>query len=275
MKGDDAIIDLSLAAPGLPTEMAAFLTAGESAMEAARKAAASAKPSLKLQDVHLEAPVMNPRKFLAAGLNYKDHVAESTKGGEEVKLPKYQIWFNKQVTCVHPPFDPVQKPKATNKLDYEGELGFVIGKRCRNVPLERAFEVIAGYMIVDDVSARDWQRKSFTFTLGKSFDTHGPFGPWIVTPDEVGDPQRLGLKTYVNGELRQNSNTEHLLFKIPEMITELSTVFTLEPGDVIATGTPSGVGQSMDPPHFLQDGDVVRIEIEKIGFIEHKIVAET
>lgn len=273
VKGDN-IIDLSVAAPDLPKEMVAFLTAGKPAMDAARKALDTAQATIPLKAVHLEAPVMNPRKFLAAGLNYKDHIAESTKAGEEVKLPKYQIWFNKQVTCIHPPFDPVEVPAASKKVDYEGELGFVINQRCHKVPFEKALDVIAGYVIVNDVSTRDWQRKAFTFTLGKSFNTHGPFGPWIMTPDEVGDPENLDLKTYVNGEIRQNSNTKHLLFKIREMIVELTTAITLEPGDVIATGTPNGVGNAMNPPVYLQDGDVVRIEIEKIGYIEHKMVAE-
>jgi 2-keto-4-pentenoate hydratase/2-oxohepta-3-ene-1,7-dioic acid hydratase in catechol pathway len=159
-------------------------------------------------------------------------------------------------------------------LDYEGELGFVIGRRCRHVPRDRAHEVIAGYLVVDDVTVRDWQLRVPTWTLGKSFDTHGPIGPWIVTPDEIGDPHALDLRTWVNGELRQHSNTKQLIFDCFAQVEHLSTAFTLEPGDIISTGTPSGVGGAMQPPRFLVAGDVVRVEIERIGHIENRVIAE-
>jgi 2-keto-4-pentenoate hydratase/2-oxohepta-3-ene-1,7-dioic acid hydratase in catechol pathway len=150
----------------------------------------------------------------------------------------------------------------------------VIGRRCRHVPHDRAHEVIAGYTIVNDVSVRDWQRKAPTMTLGKSFDTHAPFGPWIVTPDELGDPHKLELRTYVNGEQRQHSNTRNLIFDCYAQVETLSTVFTLLPGTVVSTGTPGGVAAAMNPPKWMKVGDVVRIEIDGIGHIESKVIAE-
>ncbi|MEE9277866.1 MAG: fumarylacetoacetate hydrolase family protein [Dehalococcoidia bacterium] len=265
----DEIVDLAAAAPDLPTEMRAFLEAGAAALDAARKAAAGAEQRIALADVKLEAPIRRPGTFLAVGLNYADHAAE---GGRAV--PDFPIFFNKQTSCVSGPYDPIHLPRVSELLDYEGELGLVIGRRCRHVPKERAAEVIAGYTVVNDVSVRDWQRRAPTMTLGKSFDTHGPTGPWIVTPDEVGDPHALELQTLVNGEERQHSNTKHLVFDCYDIVETLSTVFTLEPGDIVATGTPQGVAAYFDPPRWLKSGDVVRIEIEGIGAIENRVIAE-
>jgi len=266
---DDHVIDLSVAAPHLPQEMKSFLAAGADALDAARAAGDSAA-RIPLAAVTLEAPVLYPPKFFGCGLNYAEHIEET--GREQ---PKYPTFFNKQSTCVNAPFAPVWLPRGERRLtDYEGELAIVIGRRCRRVPRERAVEVIAGYTIVDDVSQRDWQKRAVTMTLGKSWDTHGPIGPWIVTPDEVGDPHDLDLRTWVNGELRQNSNTRHMIFDCYDQVATLSTVCTLEPGDVIATGTPSGVGVAMDPRTFLNPGDRVRIEIARIGAIEHEFIEE-
>jgi 2-keto-4-pentenoate hydratase/2-oxohepta-3-ene-1,7-dioic acid hydratase in catechol pathway len=266
----DAVIDLSAAAPDLPGEMVAFLEAGDAALQAAR--AASGGPALSLADVHLESPILRPPKILAIGVNYRDHVAEAKEGG--MKIPDYPVVFNKQSTSAHPPFDPIHMPRASSALDYEGELGFVIGKRCRHVPRERALEVIAGYTIVNDATVRDWQLRTPTFTIGKSFDTHCPMGPWIVTSDEFGDPHSHDLKTWVNGELRQSSNTKNLIFDCVDLVEHLSTAFTLEPGDVIPTGTPSGVGIAMKPPQLLKVGDQVRIAIDGIGEIENGVIDE-
>jgi 2-keto-4-pentenoate hydratase/2-oxohepta-3-ene-1,7-dioic acid hydratase in catechol pathway len=263
------VVDLASAAPALPREMIAFLAAGAAALDAARAAAARPGARLPLAEVRLEAPVPRPGKFLAIGLNYADHVAES--GMERPWVP---VFFNKQSTCVTGPFDLVHLPRASALLDYEGELGFVIGRRCRHVPRDRAAEVIAGYVVVDDVSVRDWQLRTPTMTMGKSFDTHGPMGPWLVTPDEVGDPHALRLRTWVNDELRQDSNTSQLIFDCFAQVEHLSTAFTLEPGDVITTGTPAGVGGAMKPPRFLVAGDVVRIEVERVGRIENRVVPE-
>jgi len=223
-----------------------------------------------LGEVRLLAPVL-PRKFLAIGLNYADHIAESG-----MEAPEFPIFFNKQATCVVGPDDDVHMPRVSSLLDYEGELAIVIGKRCRHVPVEEAHEVIAGYTITNDVSVRDWQLRTPTMTMGKSFDTHGPLGPWVVTADELGDPHDLGIRTFVNGEQRQNGNTREMVFNCFEQVAHLSEAFTLEPGDVIATGTPAGVGAVRQPfpEGLLKVGDVVRIEIDGIGALENKIVEE-
>jgi 2-keto-4-pentenoate hydratase/2-oxohepta-3-ene-1,7-dioic acid hydratase in catechol pathway len=267
---EQEIVDLAAARPELPTDMIGLLAAGEPALEAARTAASAGATRLALTAVKLEAPVPKPPEFLAVGLNYADHIEETGR-----PKPEFPIFFNKQSTCVNAPYDPVELPPSGKFTDYEGELAFVIGRRCRHVPRARAHEVIAGYTIVDDVSVRDWQQRAPTMTLGKSWDTHGPMGPWIVTPDEIGDPHALDLRTWVNGELRQSSNTKHLIFDCFDQVETLSAVFTLEPGDVISTGTSGGVGVAMNPRCFLNAGDVVRIEISGIGAIEHEFVASS
>jgi 2-keto-4-pentenoate hydratase/2-oxohepta-3-ene-1,7-dioic acid hydratase in catechol pathway len=264
----EEVVDLG-ARPDLPTRMIPFLEQGADALDAARDAARSGGSRIPLAQVRLEAPVERPPKFLAIGLNYADHIEETG-----MERPKFPTFFNKQSTCVTGPFDPVHIPRASGAVDYEGELGVVIGRRCRHVPRDRAQEVIAGYLVVNDVSVRDWQFKAPTMTLGKSFDTHGPIGPWIVTTDEVGDPHALRLRTWVNGDLRQDSNTKHLIYDCFAEIETLSTVCTLEPGDIISTGTPGGVGVAKKPPQFLKEGDVVRIEIDTIGWIENRVIAE-
>lgn len=264
----DAVADVTAAAREIPREMIAFLTAGKSALERAR-AAVQGAPKIPLAQVKLEAPILRPPEFLAIGLNYADHVAETGRD-----KPSFPMFFNKQSSCVNGPYDPIHLPRASTALDYEGELAFVIGRRCRHVPRDRAHEVIAGYTIVNNVSVRDWQRRAQTMTLGKSFDTHGPCGPWIVTADEIGDPHNLDLRTLVNGEVRQHSNTRHLFFNCFEQVETLSTVFTLEPGTIISTGTPAGVAAAMKPPKWLKAGDVVRIEIERIGYIENRVIDE-
>ena len=223
-----------------------------------------------LEDVRLLSPVL-PRKYLAIGLNYADHIAESG-----MEAPEFPIFFNKQPTCVVGPGDDVHMPRVSALLDYEGELAVVIGRRCRHVPANRAGEVIAGYTIANDVSVRDWQVRTPTMTMGKSFDTHGPLGPWLVTPDELGDPHDLTIRTWVNDELRQDASTREMIFDCYEQIAHLSTAFTLEPGDVIATGTPAGVGALRQPfpDGLLKTGDVVRIAIDGIGELRNPIVEE-
>jgi 2-keto-4-pentenoate hydratase/2-oxohepta-3-ene-1,7-dioic acid hydratase in catechol pathway len=264
----DGIVDLSAAAPELPSEMSRLLAGGPDALAAAARAARGAS-ALALGDVRLGSPLLRPPKILAVGLNYADHVAES--GMETPKLP---LIFNKQSTSVVGPGDPFHMPRVSSALDYEGELGVVIGRRCRHVPRERAAEGIAGYTVVNDVSVRDWQLRTPTWTMGKSFDTHCPMGPWIVTADELGDPHSLDLRTWVNGELRQSSNTKHLIFDCFALVEHLSTAFTLEPGDVIATGTPGGVGIALKPPRLLKVGDVVKIAIAGVGEIENTVIEE-
>jgi 2-keto-4-pentenoate hydratase/2-oxohepta-3-ene-1,7-dioic acid hydratase in catechol pathway len=266
---DDGVADLSLAAPELPRDMTALLAAGPPALQRAASAASNAKSRLPLEAVRLAAPIARPPKFVAIGLNYADHIAEAG-----IEAPKLPTVFNKQSTCVTGPNDPVWMPRISHVLDYEGELGFVIGRRCRHVPRDRAHEVIAGYLVVNDVTIRDWQLRIPTWTMGKSFDTHGPIGPWITTADEVGDPHGLRLRTWVNDELRQDSNTKQLIFDCYALVAHLSDGFTLEPGDVIATGTPGGVGIAMKPPKLLGVGDRVRVEIEGLGSLDNTVVAE-
>jgi 2-keto-4-pentenoate hydratase/2-oxohepta-3-ene-1,7-dioic acid hydratase in catechol pathway len=262
----DHVVDLS-AIPGVTASMRELLThlpALRPALEAAHT------PSFPLSDIRLEAPITDPQKFLAIGMNYQAHADEAAAAG--VPIPTSQLWFNKQVSCIAGPYDSIDLPKVTDKLDYEAELGFVIGTRCHDVKPEDALAVVAGYFVCNDVTARDWQFRSPTYTLGKSFDTHGPIGPWITTSDEVPDPHALTLHLSVNGEERQRSATADMIYDIPAQIAYLSTVMTLEPGDLIATGTPSGVGIAAN--FFLRHGDVVRVEVDGLGAIENKVVAE-
>jgi 2-keto-4-pentenoate hydratase/2-oxohepta-3-ene-1,7-dioic acid hydratase in catechol pathway len=223
-----------------------------------------------LEEVRLLAPVQ-PRKFMAIGLNYADHIAESG-----MDAPEFPIFFNKQSTCVVGPDEDVHMPRVSQLLDYEGELALVIGERCRHVAAESAHEVIAGYTVANDVSVRDWQVRSPTMTMGKSFDTHGPLGPWIVTGDELGDPHDLAIRTWVNDELRQEGSTSEMIFDCFQQVAHLSEAFTLEPGDVIATGTPAGIGAARQPfpEGLLKVGDRVRVEIDGIGRLENTVVAE-
>jgi 2-keto-4-pentenoate hydratase/2-oxohepta-3-ene-1,7-dioic acid hydratase in catechol pathway len=262
----ERVVDLSDAAPELPRELAALLAAGPLALG---RAATASGTSLALASLRLEAPILRPGKILAVGLNYRAHAAETGR-----ELPKVPIIFNKQGTSVAGPFDETHLPRASRALDYEGELGFVIGRVCRHVPRARAAEVIAGFVVVNDVSVRDWQGRSPTMTMGKSFDTHCPFGPALVTPDEVPDPLALRIRTWVNGELRQDASTKDLIFDPAALIEHLSTAFTLEPGDLVSTGTPAGVAVGMKPPRWLVPGDVVRVEIDGIGAIENRVIAE-
>jgi len=264
----DQILDLT--ASGIPYDtMLQLIAAGAEGLETVRVAAARPKDRVALTPSLLLCPIEKPGKYLAIGMNYQKHLEEADKLG--VVRSKHQVWFNKQTTCISGPFDDID-PGVTEKLDYEVELGLVIGETAKSVSVEEAYSHIFGYFVAYDVSARDWQFHSSTFTMGKSFDTHGPIGPWIVTTDEIDDPQNLDLRCYVNGELRQSNNTSQMIHRIAEQISYLSTAFTLESGDLIATGTPEGVGVGMDPQRFLQSGDVVRCEVEGIGTIENRVM---
>lgn len=256
---------------GAPADLMALIALGQPGLDWARTTAASA-PRRDLASVRLLAPIPAPRKYLGLGGNYPSHLEEARKVNL-VRAPG-QAWFNKQVSCVNGPYDPVHLPRVSVQFDYEGELGVVIGRRCRHVRREDAMDMVAGFVVANDLSVRDWQMRAPTHTLGKSFDTHGPFGPWIVTRDELSDPHALRLRTWVNGDLRQDGNTHEMNHRVEDMIVELSTAFTLEPGDVLTTGSPAGVGGLMDPPRYLQVGDVVRVEIEGIGAIENRVIAE-
>jgi len=262
---DDQVIDL--ASCNLPGDMIDLLAADLT--PAAINEKLNGASSAPLADVQLHAPVMNPGKVLAIGLNYGDHIAES-----KMDAPRHQVWFNKQHNCINGPYDDVNLPSVSPMLDYEAELCLVISKTCKHVPRDRAHEVIGGYFCGNDFSVRDWQMRAQTFQIGKSFDTHGPIGPWIVTPDEVEDPHNLDIRCIVNGEERQSSNTKHLIFNCFDAIEHLTQAFTLDVGDVLFMGTPAGVGAVMQPPAWLKEADVVRVEIEKLGYIENTIAAE-
>ena len=263
----DEIVDLSDPAVGLPSDMATVLALGPDALERARQAPLGHAARYPLGSVRLHAPVPHPPSILAIGMNYRAHVAEMGR-----EPPEYQYWFNKQRTSIAGPGDPIVLPTVSSMVDYEGELAMVIGPRCQHIPAARAMEVVAGFTIINDVSVRDWQWRTPTFTLGKSFDSHAPCGPWIVTTDELPDPGNLALRTWVNDDLRQDSTTADLIFGCAALIEYLTTAFPLEAGTVIATGTPAGVGAGFDPPRFLADGDVVRIEIEGIGELANPVV---
>ena len=211
--------------------------------------------------------IERPGKVLAVGLNYKDHAKETG-----MDLPEVPMIFTKQSTSVLGHQGEIHKPKVSDAVDYEGEMAFVIGKKCRHVSKEDALDVIAGVTICNDVSVRDWQIASPTFTMGKSFDTHCPIGPYIVTMDEISDIHNLKIKTYVNDELRQDSCTDQLIFDCFDLIEHITKAFTLEPGDIIATGTSSGVGVVLGK--YLVPNDVVRIELENVGTLENKVILE-
>lgn len=264
----DSVVD-SDGISDIPADMISFLAAGKPALTAMQSLIDSGKQRLAIADVKLHAPIPRPGKYLGIGLNYADHVAETGR-----ERPEYPTFFTKQSSCIIGNGDAIQRPKVSDKIDYEGELAFVIGQRCRHVPLEQAHKMIAGYTIANDVTIRDWQMRSPTWTLGKSFDTCGPLGPWLVTADEIPDPHQLSLKTWVNDELRQSANTSEMLFNCYEMVAYLSQAMTLEPGDVITTGTPAGVGVKMQPRGYLKAGETVRIEISALGTLTNPVIDE-
>ncbi|WP_163580234.1 fumarylacetoacetate hydrolase family protein [Gracilibacillus saliphilus] len=218
-------------------------------------------------EVVLHTPHPNPSKIICIGTNYRDHVKEM--GGE---LPEYPVLFSKFNNALIGPEDKIHKSEATDKLDYEVELAVVIGEKATKVAKEEAFNYVAGYTIGNDISARDLQKRTPQWLQGKSLDHTTPVGPWLVTTSELNDPSRLAIKSYVNGELRQSSNTEHLIFDIPYLISFISNLITLDSGDIILTGTPDGVGFAMNPPKLLQSGDVVTLEIDQIGTLENTVI---
>ena len=222
---------------------------------------------IPLSEIEFLPVIERPGKVLAVGLNYKDHAKETG-----MDLPEVPMIFTKQSTSVLGHQGEIHKPKVSDAVDYEGEMAFVIGKKCRHVSKEDALDVIAGVTICNDVSVRDWQIASPTFTMGKSFDTHCPIGPYIVTMDEISDIHNLKIKTYVNDELRQDSCTDQLIFDCFDLIEHITKAFTLEPGDIIATGTSSGVGVVLGK--YLVPNDVVRIELENVGTLENKVILE-
>jgi 2-keto-4-pentenoate hydratase/2-oxohepta-3-ene-1,7-dioic acid hydratase in catechol pathway len=262
------VVGDSIVATGMPGTMI-DLIAGWQSLRGKIEATLATGEHHPLSSVHLLAPVQRPGKLFAIGLNYADHIAES-----KMETPQHQVWFTKAVTSINGPYDPIQIPKVSPFADYEVELVAVIGKRGRHISKDKAREHIFGYCVGNDVTERFWQHRTPQWSLGKSFDTHAPIGPWITTAGEVADPHALGLRCFVNGQKRQDSNTKHLVFNIWAQIEHLSQAMTLEPGDLIFTGTPAGVGAAMDPRQFLKAGDIVRCEIDGLGAIEAKMFAE-
>jgi 2-keto-4-pentenoate hydratase/2-oxohepta-3-ene-1,7-dioic acid hydratase in catechol pathway len=265
---NNGIIDLPTASSGtLPADMIAFLQQGETALTRAKEAVAKGRAAISLTQARLLAPVPRPGKIVGIGLNYADHAEE---GGRE--KPKYPMIFTKAVSAVIATGEPIRIPLVTSMVDFEGEMAVVIGQRAKDVSSKNALEYVAGYTICNDVSGRDYQQRSSP-TAGKSFDTFAPLGPAIVTRDEIPDPHVLEVRTIVSGEEMQHSNTRHLIFNVNYLIDYLSHIFALEPGDIISTGTPAGVGLFRQPPRFLKAGDTVRIELEKVGVLENPVVA--
>lgn len=265
----EVVIDLHKADSQIPNDMIAFLEMGEGALKLAHKAIPTAD-GIELSEVRLKAPIARPGKIMCIGLNYSDHAQETGAA-----IPEYPMVFAKYANTVVGMGDPIVLPKVTQRVDYEAELAFVIGKRARGVPVTKALNYVAGYMPANDVSARDYQRRTSQFTMGKTFDTFAPMGPALVTADEVPNPNSLDIQLTINGEVMQNSNTHNMIFGVAKLVEALSEVMTLDPGDVVLTGTPPGVGDARKPPRYLKEGDVVEITIEKLGTLSNPVVAES
>jgi 2-keto-4-pentenoate hydratase/2-oxohepta-3-ene-1,7-dioic acid hydratase in catechol pathway len=271
----EQVIDLAAASGGaLPTEMVAFIGAGPAALARAREVVQSGPAGVPLSGVTLLAPIPRPhRNVFCLGLNYRAHAAEATQFGVAQKDPDFPIFFTKPPSAVIGPDAAIEvNPDVTKEVDWEVEVTVVIGPGGRDIPTDRAMEHVFGYTIANDVSARDLQfRHGGQWFKGKGLDTFCPVGPWIVTADEIPDPAVLEVKLRVNGVEKQRSNTAKLIFDVPTTIASLSEGLTLEPGDLILTGTPEGVGFVRKPPEFLQDGDVVECEVERIGLLRNRV----
>ena len=264
----------------VPSRMVEFLEGEERSMKAAKEAVAFAQeqPASKmrtggilkdLKAVRLKAPIPRPPKITLMGFNYRAHAAEMLE-----KIPETPMLFSAYSSAVNGPGGPVVIPKTATKPDYELEFGVVIGKRGRNVPPDKAMDYIAGYLIVNDGTERVWQFRTKQYLVGKTVDTFKVMGPYLVTKDEISDPHSLAMKLWVNGELRQDSNTSLQVYKIWDVVSYMSNIWTLEPGDVLSTGTPKGVGHKRKPPVYLKPGDKVRIEISGLGVLEYSVVAQ-
>jgi 2-keto-4-pentenoate hydratase/2-oxohepta-3-ene-1,7-dioic acid hydratase in catechol pathway len=267
----DRVADLGRALPHYPS-LADFV--GSADFPRRDALAASEKPGPKLADITYLPVIPRPEKIVCAVRNYLDHHNEAVAFGMKREITEFPPIFLRVWRSQVAHNAPVVRPKVSDNLDWEGELAVVIGKGGRHIPEAAAFDHVAGYSIYNDVSVRDWQRHAQQIASGKNFVGTGPFGPWLVTPDEIGDPTKLKLETRVNGKVEQKSDTSMLIFSIPRLINYCSTIFDLVPGDVIATGTPAGVGFTRKPPEFLKPGDVVEVEIENIGVLRNPVVDE-
>jgi 2-keto-4-pentenoate hydratase/2-oxohepta-3-ene-1,7-dioic acid hydratase in catechol pathway len=266
-----AIVDLRAADAGLPGSVLELLAGGDELLARARRTldAAGEQHVRSRAEVTLLPPVPNPSKIACIGLNYRDHAAEV-----KLELPQHVTVFAKWPNTLIGDGAPIVIPRESHRVDYEAELAFVIGKPARHVAEEHAYDYVAGYTCFNDVSVRDYQMRTSQWTLGKVFDTHGPCGPFLVTRDEIPDPGNLRIRCSIGGETLQDSSTAQLVFGIPRLVAELSAVMTLEPGDIVATGTPAGVGTSRTPKRWIRAGERVRVEIEGIGVLENPAVAE-
>jgi 2-keto-4-pentenoate hydratase/2-oxohepta-3-ene-1,7-dioic acid hydratase in catechol pathway len=264
------IVDFAVAAPALPQTMLGLLAAGAEAMQTARLAVAQALQKetglIAPDQVQVLAPIPRPGKILAIGFNYRSHAEETG-----TPIPAAPVVFSKAVTAVIGPGAAIELPPASAMVDYEGELAVVIGTPAKRVSRQDALRYVSGYTIMNDVSARDYQSRS-GHCIAKSFDTFAPMGPVLVTADEIADASGLELRTFVSGEQMQHATTDDLIFDVPTLIEYISAGVTLEPGDLISTGTPGGVGFRRTPPRFLKPGDVVRIEISGIGALENPVI---
>jgi 2,4-diketo-3-deoxy-L-fuconate hydrolase len=267
------------ALPSLPTDLLAFLRLGEPALTAARESLAfmARRPALPageraaylFEEVRVLAPLLRPGKILCSGINYHSHLDENPGA----KLPAEPFFFSKLPSAVIGPGEAIVCPKLSRQVDYEVELAVVIGRTLQRASEQEVMRGVAGYTILHDVSARDVQFKDNQITLGKNFDTFCPLGPCVVTPDELADPARLQLRSFLNGQLMQDGRTSDWVFPLPVLLSRLAQVMTLEAGDIVSTGTPAGVGVFRKPPVFLRPGDLVRLEIEGIGVLENPVVA--
>lgn len=260
----------------VPSDMVGFLQGGSESLQMAQTSAEFVlneqtdvfgwKVVHSISDVRTEAPVKRPGKIICVGHNYREHILEMGR-----EIPQYPVIFAKYANTVIGPEDDIPYPEITEQLDYEAEFAFVIGRKAQRVKQEHALEYVAGYTIVNDVTSRDIQRRTIQWHQGKTVDGSAPMGPWLITKDELIDPHKSEIELRVNGELRQKSNTANLVFNVHFLVEFLSHIMTLEPGDVICTGTPGGVGAAMKPPQFLQDEDVVRIDLAGIGKLENRV----
>ncbi len=268
-QNQEFVVDLNAADPNIPGDMIAFLKAGHAASRQAQHVIDRAESGLALSALKLKAPVPRPGKIICIGLNYSDHAREAN-----LPIPEYPVVFSKYNNTVIGPGDAIVLPRASQEVDYEAELGFVIGRRGHHIPEHEALSYVAGYLAVNDVSARDFQRRTSQWTIGKVFDTFAPMGPALVTADEVPDPHQLAIRLTLDGEVMQDSSTSNLIFNIPQLVASLSEVMTLEAGDVVSTGTPPGVGMARKPPRYMRAGEVVSIHIERVGTLTNPVVAE-
>ncbi|MGM0903455.1 MAG: fumarylacetoacetate hydrolase family protein [Bacillota bacterium] len=277
LKAEGKIRAQQIAEAFVPADMTGFLQGGQESLELAKKAVqfalkkredAGYKLVYAFEDVKVEAPVPTPGKMICVGHNYREHILEMKR-----ELPENPVVFAKFANTVVGPQDDIPFYPISEQLDYEAEFAFVVGKRARNVSQEDALEYVAGYTIANDITYRDLQRRTLQWLQGKTVEGSAPMGPWLVTSDELTDPSGLEVVLTVNGEERQRSNTANLVFSVQYLVEFLSNLMTLEPGDVILTGTPGGVGVARDPQVFLKDGDVVKIEIDKVGVLENKVAS--